>query len=114
MMTGERLKWEDSRSEESGESMSVVPEEVRLFVCDRVTSRILRVTADGTVTGYAYNTDEWTPVSASWTAGSLYVLEVHDATTRTVRYDSAGQRHELVAANASARPVGDSRPIWLG
>ena len=32
MMTGERLKWEDSRSEESGESMSVVPEEVRLFV----------------------------------------------------------------------------------
>src|SRR5690349_10135007 len=38
MMTGERSKWEDSRPEESGESMSVVPEEVRLFVCDRVQS----------------------------------------------------------------------------
>jgi len=84
-----------------------------LFVCDRVTRRILRVTLDGAVTSYAYNTDEWTPVSTSWTAGSLYVLEVRETTTRTVRYDSAGQRHELVAA-AGSRPVGDTRPIWLG
>jgi hypothetical protein len=86
-----------------------------LFVCDRVTRRILRVATNGTVTGYAYNTDDWMPVSASWAAGSLYVLEVRETTTRTVRYDATGHRYELVAAaGAGARPVGDTRPIWLG
>lgn len=37
-MPGDRLRSEDAGLESAGESMSVVPEEVRLFVCDRVQS----------------------------------------------------------------------------
>jgi hypothetical protein len=91
---------EGSSLEDSGESVSVVPEEVRLFVCDRVQSveglEVLRRSAS----------PPWRSWSASELALELYLSEdsVEDALETLVETGLFGKEQD---GRFSYRPVND-------
>lgn len=83
-----------------------------IYVADRSTQRIFRVSASGEVVTLTYNIDEWIPAGVAWSAGALYVLERNAKESRIVRVGSSGQRETLPRAEATTNGR-EPPPIWL-
>ncbi len=81
-----------------------------LYIADRVTGRILLVTADGAVSTLSYTAEEWDLASLAWADGALYVLESSGRANRVVRVTPDGQRQELPRSHP---PLLDKQPAPL-